>query len=196
GLGTDQTITVGAGMYSVTVTSGDGCTAEASVTVVETPFTPDITGEGLICQTSDSTTLDAGGPYAAYAWSANAGSATTQTVVVDEPGDYSVTVTDQLGCVGVASFEVDYHPVPFVSITGEPDFCVGGNTTITATAGFTYAWNTMDVTPALTLNTPGLYTVTVTDANGCTNTDDFTVNAPYQETVEITGSFTFCPGDQ
>jgi len=196
GLGTNQTITVEEGTYSVTVTSSDGCTAEDSHTIVETPFVPVITGTQMICQTSDSTTLDAGGPYAAYAWSANAGGATTQTITTSMPGTYTVTVTDLLGCIGSASFTVSNHPVPFVNITGSPDFCVGGNTTITATAGYTYVWNNTATTPDLTLNTPGLYSVTVTDANGCTNTDDFTVNQPYQETVQITGSFVFCPGDQ
>ena len=53
-----------------------------------------------------------------------------------------------------------------------------------------------DITPTITINAAGPYTVTITDANGCTNTAVTTVNTPYQETVDITGSFVFCPGDQ
>lgn len=193
-----QMIQVEEGSYSVTVTSSDGCTATASTTIVETPFVPVITGDNMICQTSETTTLDAGGPYASYQWSANAeGGATSQTVDVSLPGTYTVTVTDLSTCVGTASFVVSNHSVPFVAITGDPDFCVGGDTEMSATPGFvSYLWNTNAPTPDITVNTPGTYTVTITDVNGCTNTASSVVNNPYQETVEITGSFVFCPGDQ
>ena len=194
---TSPTIMVDDGTHGVTVTSSDGCTATATITIIETPFVPTITGDNLICQTSESTTLDAGGPYASYAWSANAGSAVTQTITTSTAGLYTVTVVDASGCVGNAAFTVDNHPVPFVAIAGSPDFCVGGSTQMTATAGFvSYVWNTTDVTPTITINAAGPYTVTITDANGCTNTAVTNVNAPFQETVDITGSFVFCPGDQ
>lgn len=193
---TTQTIQVEEGTHSVTVTSTDGCTASASITIVEAPFQPVITGDDMICQTSEVSVLDAGGPYTSYQWSANTGGATTQTVTVSTAGFYDVTITDLSGCVGVASFNVGNHPIPFVAITGNPDFCVGGQTQMDATPGFTYLWNTNEMTSGIVINTPGDYTVTVTDANGCTNTATTTVNPPYQETVEITGSFVFCPGDQ
>ncbi len=192
---TSQSIQVEEGTHSVTVTSPDGCTSVASITIIETPFVPVITGDNLICQTSESTTLDAGGPYASYLWSP--GGQVTQTINTSVAGLYTVTVVDASGCVGNAAFTVDNHPVPFVSITGNPDFCVGGSTQMTATAGYNaYVWNTTDVTPTITINNAGPYAVTITDANGCTNTANTTVNPPYQETVTITGSFVFCPGDQ
>src|SRR5690606_22967344 len=85
---------------------------------------------------------------------------------------------------------------PFVTVAGSPDFCVGGHTTINATAGYPgYAWSNSELTPSIIINEPGLYTVTITDDNGCTNSASMTVNQPYQETVTITGSFVFCPGD-
>ncbi|MGB3079681.1 MAG: gliding motility-associated C-terminal domain-containing protein [Saprospiraceae bacterium] len=190
-----DTIHANAGTYSVTVTNSSGCTSVANTTVVETPFVPIITGDNMICQTSETSTLDAGGPYANYVWSANAGGATSQTVTVTA-GTYTVTITDISTCVANASFTVGNHPVPPVAITGLPDFCVGGNTQMTATAGYlNYIWNTSEVTPAITINTAGPYTVTITDANGCTNIATTTVNPPFQETVAITGSFIFCPGD-
>ena len=195
--GSTQSIQVEEGTYSVTVTSTDGCTATSSITVIETPFVPQITGDDMICQTSETSVLDAGGPYANYTWSPNANNATSQTVTVSTPGTYSVTITDQSGCVGTASFAVGNHPVPFVGVTGDPDFCVGGNTQLSATTGYpNYAWSNSGNTETITINTAGNYTVTVTDANGCTNTASAVVNPPFQETVTITGSFVFCPGGQ
>lgn len=195
---TTRTVQVPPGTYSVTVTSTDGCTAEATTTIVEQPFVPTITGDQFICPASASTTLDAsgGGPHMSYQWSANAGSATTPTVVVNMPGTYTVTVTDVSGCTGNAAFTVAYFAEPFVTVAGSPDFCVGGHTTINATAGYPgYAWSNSELTPSIIINEPGLYTVTITDDNGCTNSASMTVNQPYQETVTITGSFVFCPGD-
>jgi gliding motility-associated-like protein len=193
---TTQMITVEEGTYTVTVTNSNGCTSTANHTIVETPFVPVITGDDIICQTSESTTLDAGGPYASYLWSANAGSATSQSIITSTAGLYTVTVVDAIGCVGNAAYTVTNHPVPFVAITGLPDFCVGGNTQMTATAGYTYIWNTTETTPSITINTAGPYAVTITDANGCTNSAVTTVNTPFQETVQINGTLTFCPGDQ
>jgi gliding motility-associated-like protein len=194
---TSEIVMVDDGTYTVTVTNSDGCVASATITITEAPFVPAITGEDSICVTSDNTVLDAGGPYQSYSWSPNAGGATTQTINTTQPGLYTVTVVDQSGCVGNAAYTVSNHPVPFVGITGLPDFCVGGQTQMTATAGYpAYVWNTSATAETIIINTAGNYTVTITDANGCTNTSVVTVNAPYQETVDISGSFVFCPGGQ
>jgi hypothetical protein len=68
---------------------------------------------------------------------------------------------------------------------------------MTATAGYpSYLWSTSATSDSILINTAGNYTVTITDANGCTNTSQVVVNPPYQETVDITGSFVFCPGGQ
>ncbi|MEO5906306.1 MAG: hypothetical protein ABIQ11_06245, partial [Saprospiraceae bacterium] len=196
-LANTQIIQVEEGTYSVTVTNASGCVSSASITIIETPFVPVITGNDSICQTSETTTLDAGGPYATYVWSPNTGGNTLQTYTTSTAGTYSVTITDQSTCVGTASFTVSNHAVPFVAITGNPDFCVGGNTQMSATGGYVnYVWSTTEGTPTITINTAGNYVVTITDSNGFTNTANTTVNPPYQETVEITGSLTFCPGDQ
>ncbi len=194
---TTRIIMVEEGSYSVTVTNSFGCQAIATIDIIEAPFVPQITGNDLICTTSESTTLDAGGPYMSYLWSANAGSATTQTISTSLPGTYTVTVVDQSGCIANAAFTVSNHPVPFIAVTGNPNFCVGGTTQLNATSGYVaYEWSTTETTSGITVNAQGPYTVTITDSNGCTNTASMTVNSPYQETVTITGSFVFCPGDQ
>jgi gliding motility-associated-like protein len=193
---TTEVVMVDDGTYTVTVTNSDGCVSSATITINEAPFVPVITGQDSICQTSDMTVLNAGGPYQSYTWSANTGGATTQTVTTSQPGLYSVTITDLSGCVGNAAFTVSNYPVPFVGINGVPDFCVGGQTEMTATPGYpSYLWSNTATADSIIINVPGNYTVTVTDGNGCTNTAGVTVNPPYQETVDISGSFVFCPGD-
>ena len=66
-------------------------------------------------------------------------------------------------------------PLPSISISGETEFCEGSNTTLTASGQFLYVWNNTYTGQALTLNIPGVYSVTGTDANGCSNTASVTV---------------------
>ncbi|NJN34198.1 MAG: hypothetical protein HC817_08065 [Saprospiraceae bacterium] len=76
-----------------------------------------------------------------------------------------------------AQITVTINPRPTVDIIGTNLICVGSSTTLTATGGTSYSWNngetTSDITVSPTANTT--YTVTVTDANGCTNTTTRTV---------------------
>ena len=83
-----------AGNYSVTITDASDCTTVID-TVVREPEMPLIGSfdDMVLCE-GQSYTLDAGS-YASYQWSTNA---TSRTIIVDAEGDYSVTVTDNMGC--------------------------------------------------------------------------------------------------
>ena len=92
---TTQTVRVNtAGDYSVNVTDGNGCQGNDQVTIDEQAnLQPQISGNLTIC-TAETTTLDAG-VFESHLWSTGE---TTQTISVDVPGEYSVTVTDLDGC--------------------------------------------------------------------------------------------------
>ena len=83
-----------AGNYSITITDASDCTTVID-TVVREPEMPLIGSfdDMVLCE-GQTYTLDAGS-YASYQWSTNA---TSQTIIVDAEGDYSVTVTDNMGC--------------------------------------------------------------------------------------------------
>ena len=111
---TDEFITVsGSGQYSVTVTDADGCegtSAIANVTVQSTP-SPAITANGplLFCE-GETVTLTTASNQGAYLWDITGG--TNPSTVVEESGDYFVTVTNQFGCVGVSNIiAVDVTPM-------------------------------------------------------------------------------------
>ena len=107
---TTDTITINqTGIYSVTVTSSDNCTATANASVINADnITPDIVGNTVLQPNSGSTILSLGATYAGYNW--NTGSQ-AESITVSEPGNYAVTVTDVNGCTGIDNVVVTrYDP--------------------------------------------------------------------------------------
>ncbi|MFN8397901.1 MAG: PKD domain-containing protein [Bacteroidia bacterium] len=92
---TTQSINVSAaGTYIVNVTNVQGCTGRDTITVSVSSLAVNLGPNTSICD-NGTQTLNAGNPGMTYAWSTGAN---TQMVTVSQPGTYSVTVTDQLGC--------------------------------------------------------------------------------------------------
>jgi gliding motility-associated-like protein len=166
---TTASITVTAGTYSVTASDITGCTGTASVTVTE--FTPPVVNiSGTLSYCVGANTLLTASGADSYLWS---NGATTDTVTVTQ-GNYTVTGTDANGCTASATATVSENNPPVVAFSGSTSYCAGSNTTVTASGGDTYLWNTTETTASITV-TQGTYYVTVTDAIGCTNTDSITV---------------------
>lgn len=127
--------------------------------------TASISGTNTICS-GESTTFTASGGIT-YAWSTGA---TTASINVSSAGTYTVTVTNAAGCTATASRTLTVNSPPSASISGANSICGGGASTFTASGGGTYVWNTGATTAAISVSTAGTYTVTVTNASGCTAT--------------------------
>jgi len=130
-----------------------------------------------------------GGPPYNYVWSPNIGSgAGPHQVCPTATTTYTVTVTDATGGTGTGTVTVTIHPPTTLATTPTNTRCFGGSdgsATVTpsgGTAPHTYSWNS---TPPQTGQgasglPPGTYTVTSTDANGCTATATATIGEPPQ----------------
>jgi PKD repeat protein len=182
GQGPHSVIYDSAGSYNVslTVTNAYGPDTETKtgyITVNQTP-TVTISGNPNICGAGNSTTLTAdvsgGTPTYTYLWSTGAN---TPSIIVSTAGDYSVTVTDSLGCAGRAKTIVTVNSLPTVNITGNTTFCEGSSTILTANASggtppYTYDWSASTAPGSYVDNTytatgEGTVAVTVTDSAGC-----------------------------
>ncbi len=180
-LETDQMITVTApGVYGVTITdSTNGCssTAEIQIDTDNDPPTPSITSPSTELNCSvPSIELNAGTALGSYEWSSNTGNATTQNVTVSSAGTYTVTVTDDTnGCTASASImitEDDELPVSTIIPSSTILNCnvtsinLDGSTS-TGNATLEFEWSTNSNLEMITVSTPGSYTLTITDGNGC-----------------------------
>jgi gliding motility-associated-like protein len=188
------------GTYSVTVTNASGCAATSAATTVTANPSPVASivanGPTSFCQ-GGSVVLTAGAG-SSYTWS---NSATTQSITVTSSGTYTVTMTNANGCSATSlPVAVTIFATPTATITagGATTFCQGGNVTLNANtgSGFSYQWNNFTNNQSLVVSAAGPYTVTVTDANGCSATSTattITVN-PLPTTTSIFGSTALCVG--
>ncbi|MFK7906559.1 MAG: T9SS type A sorting domain-containing protein, partial [Chitinophagales bacterium] len=190
---TTQTIAATAGDYTVTVTSADGCTGTANVSVSENSSVVfNISGTLSYCASEGNTLLDAG-TYSSndtYMWSSGE---TTQTIEVSTEGNFAVTVTNDAGCSGIASVETTVYAVPTPNITGAFSVCSSQNTILSVDTYSSYVW-TNGATTQTVLAMSGTYGVTVTNANGCTGTSNVSISISAPINPVIVGTFTTCPG--
>ena len=173
-VGTTQTLSgLLDGTYIVTVTDANGLTVTGSGVVTGSGgITSMIVGTNNICNgdsTGTATVTGIGGSTYTYLWSNND---TTQTITTLTAGTYTVTVTDVYDCTSVSQIIITEPPVTIITATTSNPGGVGTiSITVTGgTPGYTYLWETGDTTSTITDLPVGCYTVTVTDANGCTTT--------------------------
>ena len=173
---TTEKITVGPGVYSVTVQEGAGCPATSlpdtiTLALATTQITPP--GPITLCA-PDSAQLDAGAGFATYQWlkdGVTMTGTTSEKIWASASGSYSVQVTNAAGCAGTSpAVKVTINPLP-----AQPVITAISNV-MTSTPAASYQWSLDSVPiPGATHQTDtaqfgGSYTVTVTDSNGCSNT--------------------------
>ncbi|MGI9160274.1 MAG: hypothetical protein ACR2K1_11050, partial [Saprospiraceae bacterium] len=156
------------------------------------PVYPTVAFFGAGCRLNNFQLLLPGTSDYSYLWST---SATTAAITASSAGTYAVTVSNDNGCTDVASAQLQALPATQAAISGSTGFCTGGSATLTASGGIFYAWSTGASTAIITVSAAGTYTVTVTDANGCTGTATTTVTVNTGPTVQITGDTEICSNE-
>lgn len=178
-------------VYVVTSQSSSGCQDTDTVTIVVNPLPgPSISTDGPVefCD-GGSVTLTAD-PADTYDW--NTGES-TQSIVADTAGNYSLTVTDNMGCQNFTNIEVVVYTNPTVNGGSDRFRCPGIELTFNATGADSLAWfappNHNDAfangEPFVPV-TSGEYIVIGIDANGCSDADTVNVTIfPQPLQIEI-----------
>lgn len=190
---------------SVTETNSFGCTGiPVNYTVTVNPLPAASAGSDVSICIGDSAFLSASGGIG-YQWSPAAGldnsgianpianpSATTT---------YVVLVTDVNGCKNTDDITVFVNPLPIVTAGSDAAICIGGSTQLNAGGGVVYSW-----TPSAGLDNPSVfnpianptatttYAVTVTDTNGCSNSDQVVVTVNPLPTAQAGADTIICDG--
>lgn len=196
-----------AGSYTVTITDGNGCTLTStavvggpSASVVAPNTKQDIACAGTASGSITVTASGGTGPYT-YAWNPNTISGANPTGLA--AGIYQYTVTDNYGC-SITGDDTLLEPLAPLSVTSTHTnvTCSGaanGSITVTisgGTAPYTYMSNTIPMAGSFTQNNvpAGIYTGTLTDANGCTATVSDTITEPAAQSLTLTKTDVSCNG--
>ncbi len=172
------------GAYSVTAVDAGGCTAVASVQLVDPPL-PSVTVVDIAsptCVQGGRVVVEGSGgllPYL-FAWSNGA-----TEVIIDNlaPGTYTVVLTDANGCKDTLAVSLAAPPLPQVTVDVQtPVTCIGTGA-LRADAGsgtppYLFVWSNGAVGATIGNLAAGVYTVTVTDAAGCTAQAERLLPAP------------------
>ncbi|MFH1321902.1 MAG: PKD domain-containing protein [Bacteroidota bacterium] len=193
------------GSYTVTQTVDDGtCTATATQTVnVFCEPTASIIGTDLLCNgiCTGAANLTVTGGISPFTYSWSPGGETVEDLSNICTGSYDVTVTDANGCNTTASITISEPPTLNVSVTGSDIECNGtcdGSATSSVSGGispYTYSWSPSGGSVANATNLcANTYTLTISDANGCVETDSVTISEPPALTIATSFNDESCPG--
>lgn len=157
------------GVYSVTV-SQNGCSSTDEIEVfTDSELIFDLGEDTGVCEFPFE--ISAPLNNADYLWNTGA---TTQNLVVDAPGTYSVNI-NQDGCTGSDEITISQIDFENVDLGDDQTVCLFPVTLEAGIAGESYLWSNEEATPFIVVDEPGTYSVTVVQ-NGCESISAVTVN--------------------
>jgi large repetitive protein len=197
-----------AGTYTVTLTDGNGCSAIATVDVIQPSaivLTTTQTNVACYGDLSGSATVTASGGTQtsnySYLWSGVAQPFATATGMGD--GTYTVTVTDGNNCETTTSVTITEPLLLIPNASATPILCNGAQNGLVSASPlggsppYAYAWNTpnSDITPGVSDLASGVYNIVITDANGCSKSQEVVVQEPAVLSLSLAVTNVNCAND-
>ncbi len=184
---TDTIKGIAAGIYTCVITDANGCTNTMKDTVIQPlALAGSITQTNVACHgaSTGSAVVAVTGGTSSYTYSWTSGLGSKDTAKPLSAGTYTCMVTDAHSCTFPAVVIITEPAALAGAATSTSTPCAGTSGTATAhpsggTGAYTYSWSggggIKDTATALS---PGTYTCTITDANGCMATTSATVTTP------------------
>ncbi len=185
------------GNYTVSITIASGCSGVSDTfkVVMDIPEKPVIIADKTGICAGDSAKLSTGN-YQSFLW----GNGITEAFIyVKDSGNYSVTVNDSMGCAAVSDpVSVPLRQTPEATINATSSrACPGQSISVySASPASFYQWSTGETTSGISVNTTGVYTLTITDQYGCKGVSagvSLTITAP-AIAISPAGNRVICSG--
>ena len=176
------------GSYFVTINDANNCTLIDSFTISsnsEISTNSSSTNESSNGANDGIATCSPSGGIPPYSYNWSNGQS-TQTIDSLSPGDYTVTVFDNMGCSATDSIIILPYNCPTLSLMvvmedtvcfGECDGFITIDSVINGTSPYTYTWSTGDSSATITALCSGTYSVTVIDSFNCTITGNYNIDS-------------------
>ncbi len=191
--------------FTVVATNTTGCsvTANKTIYIYPTPVLNTVVNPTTICAGDTAIVTVTGATNCTWTGTYLFANAANDSIWVapTTTETYSVSATASNGCVGTQTATVNVNALPTAVAGPDETICVGGSVTLNASGGTAYSWSPATGlsasnvnNPTVTINSTQTYTLEVTDANGCKNTDDITVNTVALPVANPGTSVSICPG--
>lgn len=199
-----------AGTYSLTVTDGNGCSTVSSPYTIEAPIPLSIDASNMLvvptgCAANTGSItgiIVTGGINPIYSWTNS--SATVLDLSNLAAGAYTLSVTDDQGCTDNLNVNITVMNAPTISTAtmlvndehcNQADGTISGIMVNGGTPGYSYSWNTTPPTLSANLSNlvSGTYTLTVTDAAGCTDSETVSINEVGGPTINLNSALVVQP---
>lgn len=184
-----------ASTYVIKLRVTDGTCVDSASQLVTISQSPNVDlGPDIQSCVNQFETLNAGAGFTTYQWSSTA--TNVPAINITSTGSYNVTVVSAQGCTDSDTINATFNPLPLVNLGNDTAICANTSFLLDAGNFAAYNWNTLETTQTIDASAGGLFSVDVTDANGCENTDDITITLLVSPTVDL-GADTaeICPGD-
>jgi PKD repeat protein len=194
-----------AGIYTVTATYSNGCSASIPVQINQTNSFS-LIGQSpapLMCHGQSNGFLQvmatAGTPPYTYLWS---NGATTPTITNLPAGIYTVTASDAGGCQTPLFFTITEPAILQANLSMQSAQCFGSNTGVAistpigGTAPYSFLWQNNSTNDTLAGVAAGIYRVSVTDVHGCLRSDSVIVTQPTALNLSVNATNLVCNGNQ
>jgi gliding motility-associated-like protein len=192
---------------TVIFTSDPGCTASYTYTAYNCFY---CTSNGPVCAGSDLNLLacdlhEASGYPVTWTgpngFTSNLMNPVIQNASIAASGTYTMSVYFPSGTVSTATTEVMVNPLPVANAGNDLVTCIGGSVNLSGQGGAVYSWspsislsNATIANPIASPVMPTTYTLTVTSAEGCTDTDEMNISLVDLQNASVSTNTTICQG--
>lgn len=195
----DSLIVNSIGAYFYTVVDTNGCSALSDTITVSEFALPNV---ALIADTAcvgDSIVLSSNQTFVSYNW--NNGASLSDSIVAFTQGQYILEVADTNNCIASDTTNLIFNALPLLDLGADPTICPGDSALLFAPANMiAYYWNNgISSTDSIYANSMGDWFVSITDTNGCVNSDTVNVtNLPTSigtDVISACESYTWIDGN-
>jgi len=189
------------GTYVVTLTDSKGCTGTATVSITQPPaITSSVSVTNTACgANAGSASVSANGGNGGFNYSWNPGGQNTSAISNLAAGTYTCTIADANGCTQIQTATILNTNGPVANVTLQADVsCNGGkdgSASSAATGGtppYSFSWSNGQAAQNASGLSAGTYTLTVTDAAGCSDTKTILIAQPTAITASVTTTQASC----
>ena len=193
-----------AGNYFVQMMDSNGCIRTTPITITEPAqiLTNQMVVNATCGMCDGSITLAPSGGVAPYTYAWLPGGQTTSNLINLCAGVYTVTITDANGCVQTYAIPISNPNAPLATFSTKDVSCGGscdGTARVIPVGGvppYTYLWSNGATTDSISSLCPGTYSVTITDASGCSRVVNVTITEPTILALSLTNVIDpSCNGD-